>query len=308
MDKRQQRIGYIQIFITGCLWGTIGLFVTIMTGMGADGSLISLLRIGSALIMMFFLVLTKSGGIPALRVDRKTIALTMVMGILGQAVFNLCYAKAIQIAGVATGAVLLYTAPIFVFLIATLFFRERPTIQKLVALAANIAGCVLTVTGGNFATLSFAAAGVIMGVLAGFFYALSTVFSKLAANRAHPYVLTFYTFLFATLFLFAIQLRQGFQTPAISPKLLLMGAAFGLVSTVLAYAFYMNGLAKPVETSKVPIIASVETVVATLLGTLLFHEDIGLWKLIGIGLVLASIAIMNLSVRDESPISDTTDG
>jgi drug/metabolite transporter (DMT)-like permease len=211
MDKSLQRKGYIQIFITGCLWGTIGLFVTLMSDMGADGSLISLLRIGSACVLMFFFALVKGGGLTGLRIDRKTLSLTMLIGVLGQAVFNLCYARAIQIAGVATGAVLLYTAPAFVFVIATVFFKEAATPKKLLALFINIVGCVLTVTGGNFTALSFPVTGVIMGVLAGFFYALSTVISKLAANRAHPYVLTFYSFLFATIFLLLIKLRQGFD-------------------------------------------------------------------------------------------------
>lgn len=297
MDKSLQRKGYIQIFITGCLWGTIGLFVTLMSDMGADGSLISLLRIGSACVLMFFFALVKGGGLTGLRIDRKTLWLTLLIGVLGQAVFNLCYARAIQIAGVATGAVLLYTAPAFVFVIATVFFKEAATPKKLLALFINIVGCVLTVTGGNFTALSFPVTGVIMGVLAGFFYALSTVISKLAANRAHPYVLTFYSFLFATIFLLLIKVRQGFDTAVLTAPVLLMGMAFGLVATVLAYAFYMNGLAKPVETSKVPVIASVETVVATLLGALLFSESMGGWKVLGIGLVLASIAVMNISDR-----------
>lgn len=304
MDQKLARQGYVQIFITGCLWGTIGLFVTLMTDLGADGTLISLLRIGCACVMMFGIVFFRLGGFEAFRIERRVLGLTILMGVLGQAVFNMCYARAIQIAGVATGAVLLYTAPIFVFILAVLFFKEATTARKLIALLINIAGCVLTVTGGQFTSLSFAATGVLMGVLAGFFYALSTVLSKMASNRAHPYVLTFYSFLSATVFLMAVRLPQGFDSVELSPKLIGLGVLFGLVATVMAYAFYMNGLAKPVETSRVPVIASVETVVAALLGVLLFSEDIGLWKVAGIGLVLASIAVMNLSDGRDRQVED----
>lgn len=63
--------------------------------------------------------------------------------------------------------------------------------------------------------------------------------------------------------------------------MLLVGAGYGLVATVLAYAVYMTGLAKP-GNSRVPVIASVETVVAAFLGVLLFSESMGLWKALGI--------------------------
>jgi drug/metabolite transporter (DMT)-like permease len=67
---------------------------------------------------------------------------------------------------------------------------------------------------------------------------------------------------------------------------------------------FMSGLAKPVETSKVNVIASMEVVVAALIGVGVFHEFMNGWKLMGMALVLSSILIMNLSpalpVRSET--------
>ncbi|NLV69935.1 MAG: EamA family transporter, partial [Clostridiales bacterium] len=66
-------------------------------------------------------------------------------------------------------------------------------------------------------------------------------------------------------------------------------------SAVIPYMLFMSGLAKPVETSKVNVIASMEVVVAALIGVYVFHEFINGWKLLGMALVLSSILIMNLS-------------
>ncbi|MDD3864584.1 MAG: DMT family transporter [Eubacteriales bacterium] len=297
MDKSAQKKGYLQVFTAGCLWGTIGLFVTVLSGMGADGALISLLRILTACIMMFIIVLFRCGGIRAFRISRQVLILTLLMGLFCQAIYNLCYSKAIQITGVATAAVLLYTAPIFVFIMAVLFFKESITSRKLLALGINILGCALTVTGGHFSSLSFEKMGIVMGLLAGFFYGLSTVFSKMVANKAHPYVITFYSFLFASVFLFIFNPPWTLSDGVLDLPMLLVGVAYGFVATVLAYAVYMTGLAKPVETSRVPVIASVETVVAAFLGALVFSESMGLWKILGIGLVFCSIVVMNLPSR-----------
>ena len=67
----------------------------------------------------------------------------------------------------------------------------------------------------------------------------------------------------------------------------------GLFGTVLPYIFYMTGLTRPVEASKVPIVASVETVVAAVLGAVLFHEAVGPAKITGILLVFLSVAVIN---------------
>jgi len=299
MDKKLRRKGYFQIFFAGCLWGTIGLFVTLLSDMGADGALISLLRILTACIMLFVLVLSRCGGFRAFRIDRQVLILTLLLGLFCQAIFNLCYSRAIQIAGMSTAAVLLYTAPIFVFILSVLFLKESVTSPKLLALALNILGCTLTVTGGNFSALSFAGVGVVMGLFSGFFYGLSTVLSKVAANKAHPFVITFYTFFFGSVFLLLFNPPWTLADSGLDLPMLLVGAGYGLVATVLAYAVYMTGLAKPVETSRVPVIASVETVVAAFLGVLLFSESMGLWKALGIGLVFCSIVVMNLPGRKE---------
>jgi drug/metabolite transporter (DMT)-like permease len=297
MDNRAQKKGYLQVFVAGCLWGTIGLFVTILSGMGADGPMISLLRILPACVMMFFFALFKGGGIRAFRISRRVLLLTLLMGLFCHAIFNLCYSRAIQIAGMSTAAVLLYTAPVFVFIMSALFFKEHVTSRKLLGLGINILGCALTVTGGRFSALTFAGTGVAMGLLSGFFYGLSTILAKLAANKAHPYVISFYSFLFASLFLLMINPPLTLAGSGLDLPMLLVGVVYAFVGTVLTYAFYMTGLAKPVETSRVPVIASVETVVAALLGVLVFSESMGPGKALGIGLVFLSIVVMNMPSR-----------
>ena len=84
-----------------------------------------------------------------------------------------------------------------------------------------------------------------------------------------------------------------------SSKLLLVIFGYGLIPTVGSYILYLQGLSRKLETSRVPVIASVETIVAAVIGILIFHESASFVKLIGIALVVASIAIMNLNKKDK---------
>ena len=61
----------------------------------------------------------------------------------------------------------------------------------------------------------------------------------------------------------------------------------------MAYIVYYNGLSKITETSRVPVLASVETVVAALIGLVVFGQSLGIVKIVGIALVMISIALMN---------------
>ena len=74
---------------------------------------------------------------------------------------------------------------------------------------------------------------------------------------------------------------------------LTLGAAPGLVvfSTVLPYLLYTAGLAR-VEPGHASIMASLEPVVASLTGVLVFHEAIGLTGVVGVALVLAGVYIL----------------
>ena len=70
-----------------------------------------------------------------------------------------------------------------------------------------------------------------------------------------------------------------------------------MIPTAIAYILYYQGLQKVKEPGKVPIIASIETVVAALIGIFGYHERLGIVSLLGILLVLISIAIMNHANR-----------
>ena len=63
-----------------------------------------------------------------------------------------------------------------------------------------------------------------------------------------------------------------------SPQLLLLFLGFGLIPTAVAYILYMQGLSMGLETSKVPVVMSFETVVTVLVGIGVYAEPAGAIK------------------------------
>jgi drug/metabolite transporter (DMT)-like permease len=55
----------------------------------------------------------------------------------------------------------------------------------------------------------------------------------------------------------------------------------------------MHGMKKPVEASRATVFASLEPVVAMILGALIFKEPVNAISFIGVAVIVLSIAIMN---------------
>lgn len=290
---------YICIFIAGSLWGTIGLFVKLMEKYGSTSSYTSFLRMAIGFLLLVIITLVKDGP-KAFKISKNTLISCILLGFICQAIYNLAYSNAVSTIGMSLASVLLYTSPVFTSIVSFFLFKEKIGKQKCLALLINIIGCTLTVTGGHFEGLSFAFSGLLFGLAAGFCYSLAAIFGRLATDGGTPFSVATYNFFFATLFLAIFMRPWATVTAPLNPYVLLIGVGFALIPTALGYIFYFKGLQGITESSKVPVVASVETVVATLLGILVFHENLHLGNIVGILCVLASIAIMNLSFPQKS--------
>ena len=291
--KSDKTKGYFMILIAGILWGSIGFFVSILNSLGADSYCIAFLRIGVGAVLLVPIMIL-SGGLKLFKIDRRGLIAALVLGLFSQALFNFSYNEAISNVGVATASVLLYTSPVFVCIMSRIFFKENIGPVKYLALAINIVGSVFTVTGGDFSTINFSVYGVIAGVSAGFLYGLMTIVSS-TTDKYHPLTILFYSFLFGSIALAVVVRPWETLSGVADVRFVLAAIGYGLIPTVGSYFFYMHGLAKKLETSKVPVIASIETVVAAFIGIIVFNESAGLWKILGICCVILSISIMNLS-------------
>ena len=185
-------------------------------------------------------------------------------------------------------SVLLYTAPVFTAVASGLIFREKFSSLKVFALAVNIIGCVLTVTGGDISGGSFTLGGILCGIGSGFCYGMAAVIGRQAGEHTDAIIMSAYSYMFAVIFLLI------FNTPEMNAgyDVLTAGFLYGLIPTALAYLVYYTGLKRIDDTSRVPVIASIEPVTAVAIGMLLYNEQLGTVNFIGVAVVLFSIIIM----------------
>lgn len=289
----EQNKGYIMVLIAGMLWGTIGFFATLLSQLGMEAGPVAFFRVLSATIVLAIILLVKGKGTSLFAISKKGLFSCMLVGFISQALYNVCYMHAIEQGGMATAAVFLYTSPIYVAILSRILFKEPLTSNKIMAIVINIIGCIITVTGGDFSTMKVSLFGLVMGILAGFTYALLPILSRTGADKEDPYTAAFYGQAFGALLLFFLIRPYNGVGAEFNVQMLLVLIGFGIVPSAMGYIVYYTGISKVTETSRIPVLASVETVVAAIVGLIAFGQSLSLMKILGIILVLLSIAVMN---------------
>lgn len=292
--KNSEYMGILLVFLAGALWGIIGFFVTELERAGSTPSMTSFLRVFFAFLLMAVITGAKFGWRTFL-VDKKTFLFCALLGLVCHGIYNMFYSLAVTMAGVSVSAVLLNIAPVFTLIFSVICFSEKPTWLKVFAAFVDMAGCILVATNGEFQFAAFSLTGILCGVGAGFCYSMTAVIGKFAAERTNPFVMSTYSYFFAAAFLGLYMRPWSGGMAVINKQILLWGFLYALIPTAFAYLLYYWGLKKITENSKVPVIASVETVVAAAVGILVYREPVGAAGIAGIVMVMLSVVMLSVS-------------
>ena len=289
--ERKRNIGPLLIILAGIFWGSMGIFVRKLGTYGFTSVQIVAIRITlAALVFSIVLFIRDRSGF---RITLRDLPLFLGLGFGSILFFTVCYFTAITIMPLSTAAILLYTSPIWIMLMSMLFFREKLNRIKLIALALAFAGCVL-VSGisGEGITL----VGLLIGLGSGIGYGLYSILGTIALRRYSPYTVTTYTFLFAAAGSWLVcgpaDMISKFTAAADLPFLLFFCCLTALVTAVIPFLSYTLGL-RTVEASRAGILATIEPMVATLIGILVFAEPLTLLSGLGILLILAAVVLLN---------------
>lgn len=282
---------FIYILLSGMLWGCMGVFVRVLNKQGiASMDIVFLRAIVTAVAMVIFLFIFHRR---MLKIHWKDFWCFLGTGIASITFFNFCYFKAIMMTSLSVAAVLLYTAPAIVMILSYILFHEAFTVRKVIAIVMTFFGCMLVI-GMLGQQQAITTTGLLYGLGAGLGYAFYSIFSRYALEKGyHSLTITCYTFIVTTVVsVFFTAVPKVSMVVFSSPSYVMLTVALGLICTVAPYLLYTLGL-QEVDNSHAAIIASIEPVTATVLGFVVFGEDITVVKMMGMILVLGGMAVCN---------------
>ena len=303
-ERKAAKISTIFIMCSAVCWGSIGLVSRPLLSYGLDPVHITFLRCSiTAVTLIIFSALFKR---ESLRISGIKNTLRFIgSGVVGVALMYVFYFKTVDSATLSLAAVLLYTAPCFVLIMSCIFFKEKVTVKKIIALVIASAGCVLST--GLISTLSgdvshISVLGVLTGAAAGLCYAFYTIISNQLLKTYSSLTIITYSFFIGTICLIPVCDFDSMLDVMAQVNVLPFIIPLSFCCTLLPYVLYTFGL-NHVEPSKASIMALVEPVVATLWSILYFREGYTLTGLLGIVLVFVSLIILNIGKAESERLS-----
>lgn len=294
-----RRTAYSCIITAAACWGIIGVLSKRLSSMGFNIlQLVSLRAFFSVFAIMIYL-LVRNKKLP--RIKAEDSIYFAGTGIISFVFFNWCYFISVNKTSLSVAAILLYTAPAFVMVFSSILFKEKLTRRKIAALLLTLIGCALVSLLNNGTSRNVSITGILAGLGAGFGYALYSIFGRYALMKYDSYTVTFYTFVFASAFLIPTSNLPGTLGLLRNTEALYYAAAISLISTVIPFLLYTKGLSM-IEAGKASIIATLEPVVATTAGIILFGEPVTAYKIAGILLVVLAISIMEGKEQENTNI------
>ena len=268
-----KRLMILMPLIAGILWGSVAIFVRKLTAFGMDSWTILFTRVAVASIIMVIFLLIRDHSLLKIRI--RDLWLFAGSGIVAMLGLNYCYTEAINALSVSLAAVLLSLSPVFVMIFAAILFHERITRLKIVCTFFAMAGCFLVSGILEAGAMRWSAYGIIIGVMAAVFYALYSIFSKIAMERDYNvFTITFYSMLLMAIVLLPLtdwNMTAAFVSAAPVKNTLFM-IVHSLCSNILPYICYTWSL-HYVDAGKAAILAAGgEPAAAMIFGIIFFGE------------------------------------
>jgi drug/metabolite transporter (DMT)-like permease len=289
---------------SGAAFGAMAIFGKLAYGAGATvGTLLSvrfLLAAGA-----FWLIVLALGVAHEVRaLGRRDIGVALALGGCGYAAQAGCYFAALERIDASLLSLLLYTFPAMVAAAAVALGRERIDGRRVAALALASGGLALVVAGAGAGALD--PLGAALALTAAVVYTTYILVSDGSAGRLRPWVLSALVCSGAAVPLtlgaaLLGELRPGELTPAGWGWL----GCLALVSTVASIALFFAGLKRAGPTTA-SILATVEPLVTVVLAFIVFGETLGVPQLLGGGLVLSAVVMLN--ARIPRPLKASTEG
>ena len=204
---------------------------------------------------------------------------------------SVAYFMALDALPASVTALVLFTYPVIVALLAALLGVEALTWRSLLAALGAFAGCALT-AGGLKLSAGLPAQGLAWALAAAVVYAGFVVLSSRFGKDVPARVLALHLVqVAAVLCVVMALLGPGLALPR-DPRAWLSVAAIAVVSTVVSMVAFLAGMAL-VGPSRASVLSSLEVLVTLVLAFLLLGERLTPPQWAGASLILGSVAFQN---------------
>ena len=301
--------GYLAALGSTLFLATTAIFIRYLTlNFGMPALVLTFWReLFTAISIFIILLLVKPG---LLKGGRKHLSLLTAYGLV-LASFNGTWALSVALNGAAVATVLAYSSAAFTALLGWLLLKESLGLPKIIAVALSVGGCGLVANALDPALWALNAGGILTGILSGLSYALYSLMGRHASQKGiNPWTALLHIFAIASVFMLIANLGFGRFLPGgarTAGDMLWLGdslvgwgvlAVLAMVPTLMGFGLYNVSL-HYLPSSVANLILTSEPVFTAVIAYFMFGELLTPVQLLGGALILAGVALIRLTRREE---------
>lgn len=282
--ERRSLAGVALVVGSACCFGTLGVFGKLAYRLGLTTPQLLSYRFALAALLLWLVVAITRAMLP----PRRALIGLAVMGGAGYAGQSGSYFGALHFIPASTNALLLYTFPVVVTLLAALLFAEPLGSTKLAAVGLAVLGTALVVQAQFHAAPPI---GTVLGLGSAAFYSGYILFGSRLLPGIPPVSATA-TIMTAAALVWSAYAGITGQLPLdwTLPRLALM-AGLALIGTTIPVLAFILGL-RLVGASRAAILSTVEPASTVLLAVIILGEKANPIQYVGGALILASVVVL----------------
>lgn len=289
---KQESFGILLVFVASCCFGTLAIFGKYAEASGLDTITLLTYRFSLGTVILW-------AGLAlwgrARLLTGRALRIAVILGVL-YAVFSTLFFWGILFIPAGVAGITFYTFPVIVYILALKFLNETMTARKVIALIVASIGVVFIITGDE---TQINLLGVFLVFLAACGYAIYITGSRVALASIAPDLLAG-TALIATAATFLIggTFSGQLSVPTGTEQWLIIGG-IAVLGTALPLLLYVTGLQR-IEASHAAIISTAEPLMTVLLGVILLNEGVTVTIILGGGLVIAAVVVIQTDAAAEA--------
>lgn len=242
-------------------------------------------------ILMLYVAARKRELLLSLLSNPRSVARLVLFSLVGLTLCRVTYLLAIQYSNAGTATVLQYVGPVLIVVASCFSKRRLPSAKESVAVACVVAGTYLLATHGNPSTMALSFEGVFWGLSAAVAVA---IYSLLPGSLMKKYGSV--SVVACGLLLGGVVLYLGAGCWNRAPELDVAGllAMYGGltgIGTLVGFAAYLTAI-NDIGAARASLLASVETVSATLCAFFWLHTEFVAMDLLGFALIMATVFLL----------------
>ena len=283
--------GYLFVVLAALMWGSSGTAGKALFDGGMSPFDLVQIRVTIASAVIFSVIFFLSRDL--LRIRPKDIPFFLLLGGVAMALVTGSYLYTISKIQVAAAILIQYLAPIFVAIYSMLFWKERPTVFKIIALFLAFGGCFLVVGGYSLELLNMNLLGILGGLTSAITFAGYSLLGERAMHRYRPWSVIFYALAFSALTWHVAYPPFTYLKAGYSLEQWGWICYIAIIGTVLPFGLFFAGI-NHIRSTRASITATLEPIFAGFLAFTLLGERLQFPQMIGGGLVIIAIVLLQL--------------